>query len=105
MKNYLILDFSITDLAAFMEYVEKIPAFLTKHDGRYLIEGVTPNVVEGNWRPEKLVVLEFCTEDNANNFLSDVEVKKLFEVRHKSTKSNLIQVSGGSWKDEISSAE
>ena len=105
MKNYLILDFSVTDVAAFMEYVENIPKFLTKHGGRYLIEGTTPKVVEGQWKPEKIVVLEFDTEGNANNFLMDVEVKKLFEIRHRTTDSNLIQVSGGSWRDELPPAE
>lgn len=105
MKNYLILYFSVTDVAAFMEYVENIPKFLTKHSGRYLIEGTTPRVVEGKWKPDKIVVLEFDTEDNANNFLLDAEVKELFKIRHKTTNSNLIQVSGGSWRDEIALAE
>jgi uncharacterized protein (DUF1330 family) len=105
MKNYLILDFSITDVTAFMEYVHKIPEFLSKHNGRYLIEGTTPKVIEGIWQPDKIVVLEFETEQHANNFLSDADVKKLFEIRHKATDSNLIQVSGGSWRDELPPVE
>lgn len=105
MKNYLILDFSITDVAAFMEYVENIPEFLAKHNGRYLVEGTTPNVVEGTWQPEKIVLLEFDSEHDANNFLLDADVKELFKIRHKTTNSNLIQVSGGSWRDELPRGE
>jgi len=100
MKAYLILDISISDVAAFMEYVEKIPDFLNKHKGRYLVEGATPEVLEGEWKPEKIVILEFQSEDHANSFLSDAEVKALFAIRHNTTKSNLIRVSGGSWKDK-----
>lgn len=101
LKEYLILDFVITDLPAFMEYVEKIPIYLSKHAGHYLVEGVTPEILEGDWEPKTIVVLEFETQENANNFLSDPEVRQLFTVRHKNTKSNLIKVSGGSWRDEL----
>lgn len=104
MKAYLVLDFKIVDLSAFMEYVEKIPAFIRKHQGRYLVEGVRPEVIEGEWQPETLVVLEFETRENADGFLADAEVKKLFAIRHKNTKSNLVLVNGGSWRDATNSA-
>lgn len=83
-----------------MEYVEKIPAYLQKYKGKYLVEGVTPEVIEGDWNPNTIVVLEFDSEENAKQFLSDTEVKELFKIRHKTTKSNLILVNGGSWRDE-----
>ncbi len=70
-----------------------------------LIESTTPKAIEGKWQTEKIVVLEFDTKDNADNFLMDDEVKKLFEIRHKTTDSNLIQVSGGSWREELPAAE
>ena len=101
MKSYLILDFTIVNLPEFMAYVEKIPTYLQKHRGKYLVEGVTPEVLEGDWNPKKIVVLEFSTQENANEFLSDPEVKELFKIRHQNTKSNLILVNGGSWRDEI----
>jgi uncharacterized protein (DUF1330 family) len=84
-----------------MEYVDKIPAYLQKHKGKYLVEGVTPEVLEGDWNPKTVVVLEFNKRDSANEFLADPEVKELFKIRHKNTKSNLILVNGGSWRDEV----
>ncbi|WP_394211462.1 DUF1330 domain-containing protein [Enterovibrio calviensis] len=101
MKGYLILDFTITNVSAFMEYVEKIPAYLEKHSGKYLVEGVTPEVIEGDWRPQTIVVLEFLSESNASDFLADPEVKELFAIRHANTESNLIKVKGASWRDEL----
>lgn len=101
MKGYLILDFTIINLPEFMEYVEKIPAYLHKHQGRYLVEGVTPKIIEGDWNPNTIVVLEFESTENVDQFLSDPEVKELFAIRHQNTKSNLIMVKGGSWRDEI----
>ena len=104
MKAYLVLDFRVTDLPAFMEYVQKIPAFIAKHRGRYLVEGVRPEVVEGDWAPETLVILEFETRENANDFLSDPEVKTLFAIRHRNTDGNLVLVNGGSWRDARNAA-
>jgi uncharacterized protein (DUF1330 family) len=98
-KAYLILDFKITDMAAFMEYVEKIPFFIQKHSGKYIVEGVKPTIIEGVWRPDTIVVLEFTSKVNAENFLADPEIQELFKVRHKTTNSNLVLVEGGSWRD------
>lgn len=55
---------------------------------------MVPEKVEGDWLPERLVILEFASMDNAQSFLSDLESKKLFKIRKASTKSNLILAEG-----------
>lgn len=98
-KAYLILDFKVTDMGAFMEYVQKIPAYIAKHSGKYIVEGVKPRVIEGAWEPDTIVLLEFASKENAENFLADPEIQDLFKIRHRTTKSNLVLVEGGSWRD------
>jgi uncharacterized protein (DUF1330 family) len=94
MKGYLILDLSITDFDGFKEYIEKIPDFIGKHGGRYIVQGVVPEVMEGNWKPERMVVLEFPTPIKAKEFLQDPEARSLFAIRHNTTNSKLILVEG-----------
>ncbi|WP_409525975.1 DUF1330 domain-containing protein [Nitrincola sp. MINF-07-Sa-05] len=94
MKGYLVLDLSIKDLSGFMEYAEKIPEFIEKHGGRYIVQGVVPEKMEGAWAPERLVVLEFPSQEKAREFLSDPDAQSLFAVRHKTTDSNLILAEG-----------
>ena len=94
MKAYLVLDFSITDLPGFLPYVEAIPAFIAKHGGRYIVRGVEPTVMEGDWVPERVVILEFPSPENAKAFLDDPEAQLLFERRHRTTDSKLILVEG-----------
>ena len=94
MKGYLILDFSIKDFSQFKEYIDKIPAFIKKHNGRYVVQGVEPEVMEGDWRPERVVVLEFPTKEIAKAFLADPEAQALFAIRHSTTDSKLILVEG-----------
>ena len=59
MNGYLILDLTINDFSIFKEYIEKIPEFIKKHGGRYVVKGMEPEVMEGDWSPERVVVLEF----------------------------------------------
>lgn len=94
MTAYLVLDFAIKDLAGFLPYVEAIPAFIAKHGGRYIVRGVEPVVMEGDWAPQRMVILEFPTSDHARAFLEDPEAQPLFDLRHRTTVSKLVLVEG-----------
>ncbi|MFA0813280.1 DUF1330 domain-containing protein [Microbulbifer epialgicus] len=94
MKGYLVLDLSVVDKKGFLEYAKKIPEFIKKYGGRYIVKGVVPEVVEGNWSPERLVVLEFPSMERVKGFLGDQEVKELFLLRHSTTNSRLILAEG-----------
>jgi uncharacterized protein (DUF1330 family) len=91
---YLLLDFSVVDLPGFLPYVEAIPAFIGKHGGRYLVRGVEPTVMEGDWAPERMVILEFPSRENARAFLDDADARNLFDLRHRTTNSKLVLVDG-----------
>lgn len=94
MKAYLVLDFAVTDLRGFMPYVDAIPAFIAKHGGQYIVRGVQPAVMEGDWRPERVVILEFPSRENAEAFLADPDAQPLFAIRHATTDSKLVLVEG-----------
>jgi uncharacterized protein (DUF1330 family) len=94
MNAYLILDIEILDLDAFQAYVAEIPAFVKKHSGRYVVLGGEAETVEGDWRPQRLVLIEFSSKENAQAFLKDPDAQPVFAIRHKSTTSKLILVEG-----------
>ena len=96
MKAYLVLDLTIHDLPRFMEYIERIPELIKKHGGRYIVQGTQPSVVEGDWHPERLVIIEFPSKGSAEYFLQDPEAKALFAIRHQTTISKLVLVEGNS---------
>ena len=68
MKAYLVLDFAISDFAGFKPYIAKIPAHIARHGGRYIVQGTPPTPIEGDWRPERMVILEFPARTNAEAF-------------------------------------
>jgi uncharacterized protein (DUF1330 family) len=96
VKAYLVLDLTIHDLGRFRDYIERIPEYIRKHGGRYIVQGAEASVVEGDWRPERMVIIEFPSRDSAEHFLQDPEAQALFAIRHQTTTSRLVLVEGNS---------
>ena len=94
MKAYLVLDLSVNDFSGFRKYIAEIPAFIAKHSGKYIVQGVQPTAIEGDWKPERMVIIEFPEREKAEEFLSDPEIQNLFKVRHATTTSKLVLVEG-----------
>jgi uncharacterized protein (DUF1330 family) len=94
MKAYLVLDFAIRDLEAFREYIDNVPIFIQKHNGKYIVQGAEPTPVEGGWSPERMVILEFPARKDAEAFLSDPDFQDLLRIRHNTTTSKLVLVDG-----------
>ncbi|MDP1582062.1 MAG: DUF1330 domain-containing protein [Bradyrhizobium sp.] len=94
MKAYLVLDFSINNFDGFRSYIAEIPAFIARHQGKYIVRGVEPTIIEGDWKPERMVILEFPEREKAEAFLGDPEILDLFKVRHDTTTSKLVLVDG-----------
>ena len=59
MSAYVICDIEVTDSAGYQEYAQQAPPTIARHGGRYLVRGGAVDVLEGEWTPNRLVVLEF----------------------------------------------
>ncbi len=51
-----------------------------------------PTVIEGDWKPGRMVILEFPARANAEALLGDPEIQELFKVRYATTTSKLVLV-------------
>ncbi|WP_198031808.1 DUF1330 domain-containing protein [Bradyrhizobium sp. Ec3.3] len=89
-----MLDLSVNDFEGFKQYIAEIPAFIARHSGKYIVRGVQTTTIEGDWAPERLVIIEFPERENAEAFLSDPEIQELFKVRHATTTSRLLLADG-----------
>jgi uncharacterized protein (DUF1330 family) len=67
---------------------------IKKYSGRYIVQGVKPTVIEGDWKPERVAVIEFPSRVSAEEFLNDPKAQALFQIRHHATNSRLILVDG-----------
>ena len=94
MRAYLVLDLSVNDFGSFKKYIAEIPAFIAKHSGKYIVQGAQPTPIEGDWTPERMVIIEFPERERAEAFLSDPDIQDLFKLRHETTTSRLVLADG-----------
>jgi uncharacterized protein (DUF1330 family) len=59
MAVYAVVNVRVTDSDRYSEYRDKAPDAIARYGGKYLARGGTVEVLEGEWNPQRLVVLEF----------------------------------------------
>lgn len=94
MAGYLIAELNITDQDLFAEFASKIVELVNIHGGRYLVRGGETKVVEGDWTPQRVVVIEFDSYHQVQGFVNSPEYKELAQIRSKSSTSSTIIVDG-----------
>ncbi len=65
MTAFAIITSKISDPEPFKAYMASTPPTVAAHGGEYVIRGGAKEVVEGNWSPDRIVVLKFPSMDAA----------------------------------------
>lgn len=94
MAAYFVVDLEITNPAGFEEYRRLVPPLIAKYDGRYLVRGGAFEVLEGEWKPKRLTVIEFPSAARAKEFYNSKEYREIVGLRLKAAKTNLLLVEG-----------
>lgn len=59
MPAYVIVQIEIHEPTAYQRYTQLAPPSIGRYGGRYLTRGGAVEVLEGEWNPRRLVILEF----------------------------------------------
>ena len=94
MPAYVVVQIDIHDPQTYERYKELAPPAIAKYGGRYIVRGGKTEVLEGNWNPPRLVVLEFPTTDSARKWWASPEYAEAKSLRHKASNSEMIVVEG-----------
>jgi uncharacterized protein (DUF1330 family) len=94
MAAYLLVDLEVTDPAGFEEYRQQVPQTIAKYGGRYLVRGGKTEVLEGNWQPKRVVVLEFPSVEQARRWYDCEEYRGPKALRMKTARTNVILAEG-----------
>lgn len=94
MPAYFIVDLEVTDPVVFDEYRQLVPETIAKYGGTFLIRGGNCEALEGTWNPQRLVVLQFPSQEQAKKWYDSEEYRAPKALRFKSAKSNLLLVEG-----------
>jgi len=94
MAVFLIVDVDAQDPSALERYRAEVPAFIRKHGGEYLVRGGAFEVLEGDWRPSRLVLFRFPDTQSVKAFIDDPEYRPLKALRHRVAKTSMVVVAG-----------
>jgi uncharacterized protein (DUF1330 family) len=94
MPAYLIANIKLHDATRYQEYVERVPALIERHGGKYCVRGGDAMVLEGGWSPSRLIVLEFPDRERALAFYDDPDYEPYKSLRQSVSDSSLILVEG-----------
>lgn len=94
MAYYAIFDVTITDLEKYKDYMMKVKPVIEAGGGRYLVRGGAHQVREGDWKPTRLVILEFPSAAAAQSFYESLEYRALKALRESCSRANLVTVEG-----------
>jgi len=94
MAAYIIVDISITDPKEYEEYKKLTPASVAAYDGKFIVRGGQSETLEGNWQPERIVVLQFPSVERAKDWWNSDKYLKAKTIRQRSAKTKMILVEG-----------
>jgi uncharacterized protein (DUF1330 family) len=94
MTAYVIVDIDVHDPVGYEEYKRLAPAAVELYGGKYIARGGKTETVEGDWKPSRLVILQFDSSEQAKEWLNSDEYREARAMRMKTTKSQMVIIEG-----------
>jgi uncharacterized protein (DUF1330 family) len=94
MPAYLISTIEVHDPRGYEEYKKLVPPLLAQYGGRFVVRGGAIEYKEGNWRPKRVVVVEFESMDKARTFYDSPEYAQAKRVRQQTSVGSVLFVEG-----------
>jgi uncharacterized protein (DUF1330 family) len=94
MPAYLIVETDITDPEQYEQYKAASPGAVAAGGGRFLVRGGELAVLEGDWSPTRLVVLEFEDLEAVKRFYASPEYQEAIKLREGAANLKMVAVEG-----------
>jgi uncharacterized protein (DUF1330 family) len=94
MSAYVIVEIEIYDPVEYEEYKKLTPASIAAYDGRFVVRGAQTESMEGDWNPQRIVVLEFPSVERAKEWWHSPQYSKAKAIRQRSANTKMLVVEG-----------
>ena len=94
MPAYVIVEIEINDPVEYEEYKKLTPATIAAFDGKFVVRGAKTESLEGNWNPERIVVLQFPSVTKAKEWWNSEEYTIAKSIRQRTAKTKMLVVDG-----------
>jgi uncharacterized protein (DUF1330 family) len=94
MPAYVIVETDVHDPEQYEQYKAASPGAVAAGGGRFVVRGGEMAVLEGDWQPKRLVVLEFEDLDAAKRWYESPEYQDAKRLREGAANLNMVAVEG-----------
>lgn len=94
MAAYAIVDMTVTDTVKIGDYRKLAEASVATYGGRFLVRGGRCETVDGDWKPQRVVVIEFPDLEQAQRWRASPEYNKACEIRNQAARTRMLLVEG-----------
>ena len=94
MSGYIIANVTVTDPVQYAEYKKWSSAALQAYGAEICVRGGRVEVLEGDWAPERLIILKFPSLEAAKTFNASPEYGKARAVRQGAAVTRMVVVEG-----------
>jgi len=94
MPAYVIVETDVTDPEQYEQYKAASPAAIAAGGGRFLVRGGELAVLEGDWQPSRIVVLEFKDLEAAKRWYESQAYQEAKKLRDGAASFRAIAVQG-----------
>lgn len=88
MTAYVIVDTHIVDPDRFKEYAGQVSQTLEPYGGRFRVRGGAHETVEGDYRPARVVVIEFPDLQAAKAWYASPAYRDILPIRLQSSRTS-----------------
>ena len=94
MPAYVLGDITVTDPERYRDYTRHTESTLEPFGGRFVVRGGAHEVLEGDWAPGRLVVIEFPDADAARAWYGSERYREILPIRQEASTGSLVLVEG-----------
>ena len=94
MSAYVIVEISVHNPEEYEEYKRLSTISLAAFNGKFIVRGGQTETLEGDWVPERIVVLEFPDMQTARNWWNSDIYAEAKAIRQRTAESRMILVQG-----------
>ena len=94
MAAYVIVDIEVLEPVEYEEYKKLAAPSLGAYGGRYVVRGGATEVLEGDWIPNRLVLLEFPTVTQAQAWCASPEYSVAKAIRQRTARTSMVLAAG-----------
>ncbi len=93
-SGYIIANVRVTNPQQYEEYKRLSSAAMLAHGAQVCVRGGTSEVLEGDWQPDRIVLLKFPSVEKAKGFYTSTEYAKARAARKDAAIMRMVVVEG-----------